>query len=141
MARKPLELAFKWWSTDVCGMGDLLFLPGALYFLIEHIICDKAPAHMLYGPIQMMCLQKYSCKIQLGVSLLKGQTLQPEPLCGKISQTEENILDNAISTVYAWPVSPSGSQIVQNLILTFHAMDVWLWYDLKARETHECQKC
>lgn len=100
--------------------------------------------HTLYSPIQMMYSQKYSWKTS-GLCFIpeRAHFLQPESLCGQMSQTEAKIPDNAISTVYAWSVSPSGCQIVQNLILAFHAMDitVWVWYDLTARESHECQKC
>ena len=32
--------------------------------------------------------------------------------------------DNDISAVYAWSDSASGTQIVQNLILAFHAMGI-----------------
>lgn len=82
----------------------------------------QSPAHALYSPIQMICSEKYSCKLQVCVLLLKGHILQP--LCGQHSQTEAKILDNAISTVYAWSVSPLGIQIVQNVTLAFYAMDI-----------------
>lgn len=131
-----------WYQPELSATNGCMFLAGAtlraLCSLIEHLIC-VSPAHKLCR----WCAPKSTrANFKFVFHYWKVTFYSRSHCVGRFSDRGEDS-DHDISTVYAWSDSASGTQIVQNLILAFHAMGitVWVWSDLTARETHECQKC
>lgn len=100
-----------------------MFLAGptlrALCSLIEHLIC-VSPATSSAGDVFPKVLGQTSslCFITERSHFTAGVTVWAD-----LSDRGEDS-DHDISTVYAWSDSASGTQIVQNLILAFHAMGI-----------------